>query len=182
MNIHTDTAGQSLVEFALALLMLCVLVFGIIDFSRAVYDLEVMKNLAGEGSAMASRGTSPANTATTVVNFAGSDLGMKTKGCVIVTAVTNTGAAKNPLQVSGQGSQCAIVASSKVGCLKGQGSCGTSNATLPNEASLALQTNQTLYVTEVFYTFSAITPIQGILNLSGQALSLPSQLYSAAYY
>ena len=163
-------------------LMLTVLVFGIIDFSRAVYDLEVMKNLAGEGSSMASRGTSPANTATTVVNFAGSDLSMKTKGCVIVTAVTNTGAAKNPLQVTAQGTQCAIAVSSKVGCLQGQGSCSTSNATLPTEASLALQSNQTLYVTEVFYTFAAITPIQGILSLSGQPLSLPSQLYSAAYY
>ena len=37
--------------------MLCVFVFGIIDFGRAIYDVQVMKNLVGEGSSMASRQT-----------------------------------------------------------------------------------------------------------------------------
>src|SRR5271157_1133820 len=90
MTIHTEESGQTLVELSLVLVMLCVFVFGIIDFSRAIYDIEVMKNLAGEGSSMARRGVSPVNTATAVATYAGKDLSMSTKGCVIVTAVTCT--------------------------------------------------------------------------------------------
>jgi Flp pilus assembly protein TadG len=164
------------------LVMLCIFVYGIVDFSRAIYDVEVMTNLAGEGSSMASRGVSPAKTATAIATYAGQDLSMGTNGCVIVTAVTCT---TNPcnggitnLQVTAQSSQCAITVSSKVGCLKGQGSCGTSNAVLPTNAALALQLNQSLYVTEVFYTYSTVTPIGAFLGSS----VLPGQLYSAAYY
>jgi len=182
MTIHTEESGQTLVELSLVLVMLCVFVFGIIDFSRAIYDIEVMKNLAGEGSSMARRGVSPANTATAVATYAGKDLSMSTKGCVIVTAVTCT---TNPcsggttkLQVTAQASQCEIAATSNVGCLKGQGSCSSSTATLPANAALALQLNQSLYVTEVFYSYSAITPI---VNLLGSSV-LPGQLYSVAYY
>ena len=182
MRIHTEESGHALVELALVLVMLCIFVFGAIDFSRATYDVEVMKNLAGEGSSMASRGVSPTDTASKVVTYAGSDLNMSTKGCVIVTAVscqTNpcNGGPSN-LQVTAQAKQCGITASSKVGCLKGQGSCNSSNAVLPSNAALALQLNQSLYVTEVFYTYRAVTPIPGFLGNG----ALPSQLYSAAYY
>lgn len=182
MTIHTEESGQTLVELSIVMVMLCVFVFGIIDFSRAVYDVEVMKNLAGEGSSMASRGVSPANTVTAISTYAGKDLSMSTKGCVIVTAVTCTnnpcsGGAAN-LQVAAQASQCAIAASSKVGCLKGQGNCNSSNAILPANAALALQLNQSLYVTEVFYSYSTITPIANFLG-SGV---VPGQLYSVAYY
>ena len=182
MRIHAEKSGQALVELSLVLVMLCVFIYGIVDFSRAIYDVEVMTNLAGEGSSMASRGVSPAKTATAVVNYAGQDLSMSTNGCVIVTAVTCTtnpcnGGASN-LQVTARSSQCGITASSKVGCLKGQGNCGSSNAVLPANAALALQLNQNLYVTEVFYTYSTITPIEAFLGAS----VLPGQLYSAAYY
>ncbi len=182
MLIHTEESGQALVELSLVLVILCVLVFGIIDCSRAIYDVEVMTNLAGEGSSMASRGVSPAKTVAAVVTYAGHNLSMSTKGCVIVTAVT---CSANPcsggapsLQVTAQASQCGIAASSKVGCLKGQGSCGSSNATLPSNAALALQLNQSLYVTEVFYSYSTITPIAMFLGNN----VLPGQLYRAAYY
>ena len=45
-----------------------------IDFSRAIYSVEVIKNLTGEGSSMASRGTSLLQTAQTVVADAGTNL------------------------------------------------------------------------------------------------------------
>lgn len=182
MRLYREESGQTLIELSLVLVMLCVFVFGIIDFSRAIYDVEVMKNLAGEGSSMASRGVLPADAATKVATYAGKDLSMSTQGCVIVTAVTCTtnpcnGGTSN-LQVTAQASQCGIAATSKVGCLKGQGTCGTSNALLPANAALALQLNQSLYVTEIFYSYSAITPIARFIRNG----VLPGRLYSVAYY
>ena len=176
-KLHREKSGQALVELPFALLVLCVFVFGIIDFGRAIYDVEVMNNLIGEGSSMASRGASLATTAQTVTNYAGSDLNISTQGCVIVTSVTNN---SGSLQVTSQASQGGIACTSKIGCLNGQGSCGSSSATLPAAASTALlaeATGSSLYVTEIFYTYNTITPISGLL---GQ--SMPSQFYRVAYY
>ncbi len=43
-------AGQELVEFALVLPLLLVLVFGIVDFSVAVFDYNTVANAAREGA------------------------------------------------------------------------------------------------------------------------------------
>jgi len=83
--MHGKESGQALIELSFALVILCVFVCGIIDFGRAIYDVQVMKNLVGEGSSMASRGTTLGNTVTTVTADAGKDLSMSTAGCVMVT-------------------------------------------------------------------------------------------------
>ena len=183
-RINTEESGQALVELALAFVLLCVFVSGIIDFGRAIYDVQVMKNLVGEGSMMASRGTKDdvATTAATVATYAGSDINLSTLGCVIVTIVTNNPSGVGQV-VTGQASTggiCGASNPSKVGCLKGQGSCGTSTATLPAGAVAALAgepTGSSIYVTEIFYTYNAVTPIAALLGKS-----MPSQFYSVAYY
>jgi len=179
-KINTDQSGQALVELSLGLVMLCVFVFGIIDFGRAIYDVQVMKNLVGEGSSLASRQTSSLAQAVSIVTAdAGNDLHMSTNGCVMITQVTNEGSGS--IQVVGQASGGGISCSSKVGCLSGQGSCTNSNATLPTAAVNALTTEGTgssVYVTEIYYNYTTITPIQGFLG----SHVLPSQFYSVAYY
>ena len=171
-------SGQALVELALSLPVLLISCSGIIDFSRAIYSVEVIKNLTGEGSSMALRGTSLLQTAQAVVADAGTNLDLTNGGCVIVTAVFNTGGTSSSLQVAGQSAPlgaCGAI-SSKIGCLPPRTGCG--NATLPPEAAAALQANQTLYA-EIFYSFSAVTPISSLLQ---QVNVLPTQLYDAAYY
>ncbi len=160
-----DDSGQALVEFAISAIVLLTLVFAVIDFSRAIYDVEVMKNLTGEGSAMASRGTSLSATATAVV--AASSLDLNDYGRVIVTSVYNN---NNSLKITGQAAQGGIGTLSKVGNVVGGG------ATLP--AGATPQVNQTVYVTEVFYSYKSITPIGNFLSKN----VLPSQLYDVAYY
>lgn len=174
----SSESGQSLVELAISAALLFTLIFAAIDFARAIYYLQVMKNLTAEGSALASRGTSTSLTATTVVSDAGKNLNITSSGCVFVTAVLNTGSGASPLKVTEQSSQgaCSGLAS-KVGCYPPPNTCGT--ATLPSEAAHALQSGQSLYVTEVFYSFSAVTPVGGFLKTVN---ALPSQLYDAAYY
>jgi len=178
-RIAKEESGQAMVELSVTALVLCILIFGIVDFSRAIYDVQVMKNLAGEGSAMASRGTSAITTTNTLVNsYTGSDLDMTHKGCVIVTVVTNN---SGTLAITDQGYNCAIGTTSQIGCLLGVNGCRSSSATLPSAASTAL-TNEyngsTLAVTEIYYNYSTITPATALLG-SG---SVPTQFYSVAYY
>jgi len=171
-------SGQAILEVALSASILFLLLFGVIDVSRAFYYQQVMKTLTAEGSSLASRGdgTQLSLVATTVINDAGANLSLTNKGCVIVTAVTNTGATKNPLQIStgGQASSGSCTGiTSKVGCAPPTSGCG--NATLPSEAAAGLQVNQSLYITEIYYSYTPVTPFAG-------NKVLPSQLYDAAYY
>ncbi len=178
MKIFTTDSGQALIELSFAFVILAVIVFGIVDFGRAIYDVEVMKNLSGEGSSLASRGATPATTAQTIATNATSAIDLQNQGCVVVTVVTNT---TGTLQITDQASQCAIQAASKIGCLQGKPGCGSSLPTLPTAAASALQgevSGASLYVTEIFYSYSTTTPITSFL----QGAALPSQLYSVAYY
>jgi Flp pilus assembly protein TadG len=178
IRFNKEESGQALIEMSFGFIIMCVFVFGAIDFGRAVYDSEVMKNLAGEGSSMAARSTPILTVASTVLTYAGSDIDLAHNGCIIITTVTNvSGTAEITAQTPN--SICGSPAASKIGCVIGTAGCGT--PTLPAGARLALLSEPSgsfLSVTEIYYNFSPITPIAGLMrgNL------LPSQMYAVAYY
>lgn len=161
-----DDSAQSLLEFALCSSMLFVILFGVIDVSRALFVDEIIVNLTGEGCALASRGTSLSDAATAVMN-ASAPLSFSTNGRVIVSSIYNN---NNTLKLTGQSALGGLSATSKIGTAIG------STVTLPADASP--QVGQTVFVTEVFYTYHSITPVGSFLN----ATIVPSQLYDVGYY
>ena len=180
MNIRIvrQESGQALVELSFAFVVLSVFAFGIIDLSRAIIAADYMKGLSGESCRLVSRGASTTTAASQAISGAGSKVDLANQGCVIITTVTNSSGA---IQITDQTSQCAIKATSGIGCLKGQAGCQSSTPTLPASASAILQnevSGSSLYITEIFYNYSPASPI-GMLLPKG---AVPSQLYSISYF
>jgi Flp pilus assembly protein TadG len=156
--------GQALLEFALIGSIMIVLALGVIDLGRAIYDMEILTNLSRTGSNLALRAISLTDSATAVVTGS-APLNLATNGRVIVSSVQNN---SGKLQVTGQVSQGGISAASKIGLNGGI-------AALP--ATAVPPSGQTVYVTEVFYTFTPITPIGNFTKIV-----FPSTLYDVAYF
>jgi Flp pilus assembly protein TadG len=162
-----DCAGQALLEFVFVCVMMLALSFGLIDFGRAIYQRQVLTALTRDGSNLASRGTTLTNTVDAVISSA-NPLDITTKGRVIVTAVFNS---NGVYTISGQLSKGGLGATSKIGV-------GTGNpANMPDTTLPIPPLNQTVYVTEVFYSYTPITPIGKLLQMA-----LPTNLYDVAYF
>jgi Flp pilus assembly protein TadG len=167
-------AGQASVEMAFVVTLLLILICGTIDFGRALNDMQVMADLTRQGSNLASRGTSLAEAVQGVVSGE-SGLDLVDNGAVIISSVTNN---SGVFTVTGQNSSTSdgltkLSASSKIGAVNG-------GATLPSAYTTStLQNGQTVFVTEVFYTFTPLTPIGALTN---SAIQLPSTLYDVAYF
>ena len=165
-RVRSGESGQALLEFALIASIMIILALGVIDLGRAIFDKEVLSDLSRSGSNLASRGASLSAAASAVITQP-SDLNMASNGLVIVTAVTNNAGS---ITITGQASQGGISGSSRIGGLGGR-------ATLPVTVPPIPPAGQTVYVTEVFYTFSPITPIGKFMSIV-----FPSTLYDVAYF
>ena len=163
-EIKADESGQALVEFALTLPVLLVLVFGLIDLARALSYMQVMNGLTRQGSNLASRGTSPSAAAAAVV-AGDAPLDLTHSGGVIVTSVSNI---KSANTITGQASQGGFPCNSRIGIGLG------TPAILPPAAATMVQSGQSIYVTEVCYSYHPITPIGNLL--------IPSTLYDVAFF
>jgi Flp pilus assembly protein TadG len=159
--------GQASVEFAVVATVLLVLVLSLVDFSRALYDLQVMVSLTRQGSNLASRGDSLQQAASAVIT-GDAPLDLATSGEVIVTSVMNTGGRNT---ITGQWPQGGTNNNSKIGTVVG------ARAKIPATAANMLEPGQTIYVTEVFYTYKPVTPIGNFVKMF-----MPSTLYEAAYF
>ena len=166
-KLSAHESGQGAVEFALAVPIVLVVLFALVDFGRVFDNMQVMIGLSRQGSNLASRGTTLLASAAAVIAGEGPlDLGKN--GEVIITSVAVVNG-KNT--ITGQVSQGGISRTSQVGSGVGN------NATVPAASATLLLNGQTVYITEVFYTFRPITPIGQFVKMV-----MPSTLSVVAYF
>jgi Flp pilus assembly protein TadG len=161
-----NNAGQALVEMTLVTFMLVALLFGLIDFGRAIMMRQIVVNISREAANLASRGTDLTNALKAVTGSA-KPLNINANGYVILTVVTRN--ADRVAKIVDQEFSGGVRANSKIGMGKGNA------AILPNDGIPAV--NQTLVAAEVFYRFAPITPIGKLLGIGSL-----SQLYDVAYF
>jgi len=166
-KIPANESGQAAVEFAFIVPIVIILLLAVIDFGRVFTNMEVMVGLTRQGSNLASRGTTLSASAAAVVAGA-APLDLSKNGEVIITSVASV---KNVNTITGQASQGGISRTSQIGTGVGN------KATVPAASATILQNGQTVYITEVFYTFKPITPIGQFINVV-----MPSTIYEVAYF
>jgi hypothetical protein len=175
-------------EFTPLVVLMVSLTFAAVDFGRVIWQLEVVSGLTREGSDIASRATPPnLQAAVTAVISDGSVLNLSasgTNGKVIITSVINTTVNNAQMYVmTNQVSNGGMVATSKVGKWNPRaGISATNKAILPGETLPGVTTavpapGNTVYVTEVFNTFSPITPLGAFVKYT-----LPTKVYDIAYF
>lgn len=183
--------GQAILELLPVVALMLTLTFGVIDFGRLIWQQEVITALTREGSDVASRITgTDTNGALTAGGAAvigdGASLNLTTNGKVILTAVTNEGTSTAPLFVmTGQYFTGSLSATSKIGTYTSPENGGTTASntvtlaadSLPGVTVAIPTVGTTTYITEVYDSFSPITPLGAFVTLT-----LPSQLYDVAYY
>jgi len=166
---RSNNRGQAIVEFLLFAMVLVLLFFGLIDFGRVIQDRLILINLSREGSNLASRGASLTTTMTDVINDA-APWNMNANGRVIVSSVLNSNGTFLITEQVASGGLSGTAAPSRIGHMGG-------SATLPATTVPLPQPNKYLYVTEVYWPFTPLTPIGQLLGLT-----LPSVLYDVAYF
>ena len=178
-ELKADESGQAMVELAFLVVLLLMLACASLEFGRALYTMQVMAELSRQGSNLASRDDTLPNAVSALI--AGeSGLNIATSGDVIITAIENTGTTASPIYtMTGQASSGGIAEASKVGTYSTL--TGAKNtATMPaGFATGTLQGSQTTYVTEIFYSFTPLTPIGKLTN---NAIGMPSLLYDYTYF
>lgn len=166
----TGERGQALLELLPVVSVLLVLIFGVIECSYAIWQLEVITALTREGSNLASRNEPLSTAASVVITDGTTPLNLATNGEVIVTAVQNqSGNLSGPFLITDQALSGSLTASSRIGIGKG------ATATLPPGTTIPLM--DSIYVTEVFISYTPITPLGGFLKIT-----MPSTLYDVAYF
>jgi hypothetical protein len=170
-------SGQALVEFLFVVMILMVMLFGLIDFSRAISTKQVLVNISREGSNLAARGSGDttdaviSNALGTVISNA-IPLNINANGRVIISAIYNNGSA---FVITDQISEGPLSQSSKIGSLSN--SVAMPNGEKASDTGAVPQPNQTLFATEVFYSYHAVTPLGKLLGFS-----MPTNLYDVAYF
>ncbi|HVQ17072.1 MAG TPA: TadE family protein [Vicinamibacterales bacterium] len=186
--------GQSLVEFALIMPFILLVAFGVIEVSYALLDQHVATKLTREGSNLISRDVSINDAVNALRNMSTRPVDFNSGRSRIIFTVLRRGTTPGTPNYNNviayqryafgglTGVQSALPTAGS-GAYNGSPDYQAVNAdsdtrlqisTLPGNLTIAL--NGSLYVTEIFTRHDLITP------LSGFGVTVPSTLYSIAYF
>jgi Flp pilus assembly protein TadG len=169
-------SGQALIEFMFVGFILLFMLFGMIDFCRAISTRQVLINLSRESANLAARGTGSTadesiSNAIAAVIAGSAPLTMATNGLVIISAVFNDNGSyivTNQVIEGGlSNSATSRIAPGGIG----------STPNMPATAVQIPQTNQTMFISEVFYNYQPATPIGKLLNFN-----MTNNLYDVAFF
>ncbi|MCX6898689.1 MAG: pilus assembly protein [Verrucomicrobia bacterium] len=166
--------GQALMEFAMIVVILAIMVMGLVDYGRLFVVRQVMVNASREGANLAARGTTLSNAVAAMISTAPAMLFSNGYGTIIASTVTRSGS--GVATVTGQVKYGATNFLSRIGSLNASGS----SVTLPSNQ--LPQTNQTLYVTEVFYPFTPATPVANLMRFMSTNAAMPTSLYDVTFF
>lgn len=90
LNKRNTTQGQSLIELALLLPILLVLVFGVIDFARAIQFNNILVAMSREGANLSARTSASPQVIIKGLNATAEPLVMKDNGMMYITKIMGT--------------------------------------------------------------------------------------------
>lgn len=159
-----EEAGQGIVEFALALPIILMILFGMVEFAHAFDRVHGMAGISREGANIASRGTALADVLN-VVMADGQTIDMDSQGGAVVSrVVVRQGSPTVEGQVSSSGYET-------------QSRLYDGDAAAQWIASAGYAEGSTHYVVEVFLSYEPVTPLSRLLRSAG-----PDQLYQRSVF
>ncbi len=178
-KLFANGSGQAAAELAMAMLIIVPLLCATIDFGRAFYELQVISELSRQGSSLALRGEGTTScdtlcTAGTDLIAGSSGLNLSANGTVIISSLsqpsitTGVGPSGTGYKINEQ-----WISSGGLGKASKIGTAGATNRSIPGAPGL--EDGQFMYVTEIFYSFTPITPL-------GRSVGMPTTLYDIAYF
>ncbi len=166
---RTRTKGNSLIELALILPILLLLLWGVVDFGRAILFNNILVNMSREGANLASRTTQNPQFIIDAINHTAAPLEMETHGMVYITRVRGVmvgaggGALKSVVQMQYRATPGYAPLGSQLSwkCTNwaGTGQCNLPAADADKVVTLpfVLVLGAELYVVETLYDYTPLT-------------------------
>jgi Flp pilus assembly protein TadG len=184
--------GQSMIEFAMILPLMCVVVLGVVEVSYALIDQHVVTKLTREGSNLISRDLTLKDAATVLQSMASRPVNFDSNAKVIFSVIRKgqtTGTANYGVDILYQRYEYGTLAASSALQTRGAGNFNNppeytaanadsnTNLQLVNlPPGLNVGNGSMIYVTEVFTKHQLITPFDRF------GIKVPDTLYSIAYF
>ena len=193
-----SASGQSIIEFALMMPLICVLALGVAEFGWALLDAHIVTRLAREGSNLTSRDTSLQDAASAMIGMATRPVDFNAGSKVILSVIRNVGTIGAPnynkpvlyqryeygsfpavskLIISGSGS---FGPAPEYQALNSDSNTGLQVTNLPPTVGTTL--GGMVYVTEIYSPHQLITPLNNFNFPNSWNFSLPTSFYSIAYF
>jgi len=187
-----SASGQSIIEFAIMMPLICVLALGVIEMGWALLDAHIVTRLAREGSNLISRDTSLQDASSAMQGMSTRPVDFNAGSKVILSVVRNVatiGAANYNMPVLYQRYEYGSFPAASKLIISGSGSFGPAPeyTAINSDSNTGLQVTNLppavgrtlggmVYVTEIYSPHSLITPFNNF------GFAIPQSLYSIAYF